>query len=212
MATSRLSIWNEALDEVPTDRVDALDEASVQAEKCDAHYGPSMQHLLEDHAYDFAIVRAPLAVAVNDRPREWRNCYALPVDMAAPRHLLPYGAADAGSVLYSWVGRARWLETRAPLRIAGNRLYANIDAATLEYVTNSPSEVRFTAMFARALALELASRIVMPILKDRKRKGELIVEARIARERAKAADMNRDHESPRDFMPEEMLAREGFPV
>ncbi|RSY83118.1 hypothetical protein DAH66_12680 [Sphingomonas koreensis] len=212
MAVSRLSIWNAALDEVPTDRVDALDEVSLQAEKCEAHYGPARQYLLEDHPYDFAIVRAPLAVATNDRASEWRFSYALPSDMASPRHLLPYGAAEAGAALYSWVGKARSLETRAPLRIAGNRLYANIEAATLEYVTSSPSEARFTAMFARALAMELATRIVMPLLKDRKRKGELMVEARIERERAKAADMNRDRESTRDFIPEEMLARAGYRV
>lgn len=211
MGFSKLQIWNMAIGELPSQRIQTVDEQSLEAEEAREAYPNALELLLEDHDYDFATMRAALAAVPNDRAAEWEYAYRLPSDMARPRYLLPYGATDAtASAVYSWIGRNRGFEARMPFRIAGDRLYCNIEGATLEYVTNSPSEQRFGALFARALALELASRIVMPVKKDSKRQGELIRLAEIARERCKAADMNRDPETTRDFIPEAQLAREGW--
>lgn len=210
MAFSRLQIWNMALAQVPAKRVDTIDEASIEREACSDAYEIALQKLLEGSDYDFATVRAPLAVAVNDRPAEWPYAYALPADLAKPLYLLPYDSAEAGNAVYSWVGRARGFEGRTPMRIAGNRLYARIENAVLEYVSNAPPESRFTAKFADALAKELASIIVMPINKDKRRQGDLIRIAEVARQRAEAENMNRDRESTRDFVPDILLAREGL--
>ena len=213
MPFSRLQIWNMALGELPAQRVETVDEKSNEADNAREAYPNALELLLEDHDYDFATVRVALASVPNDRVAEWRFAYQLPADMARPRLLLPYGSADAPApAAYSWIGRARGFEASTPFRISGDRLYCNIEGATLEYVTNSPSEQRFGGLFARALALELASRIVMPIKKDAKRQAELIRLAEIARERCKAADMNRDAETTRDFVPEAQLAREGWPI
>lgn len=211
MGFSKLEIWNMALAALPESHVDTIDERSLGAEACAREYPNALELLLEDHDYDFAVVRAPLAQVVNDRAAEWPFAYALPEDMARPRHLLPYSAGDAPvTAAYSWVGRLRGGEHRVPFRMAGDRIYCRIESATLEYVSKSPGEARFSAMFARALALELATRIVMPIKKDSKRQGELIRLAETARDRAKASDMNRDQESPRDFIPDSQLARMGL--
>lgn len=200
-----------ALGELPSSRVQTVDEVSLEAEEASASYDNALQLLLEDHDYDFAILRQALAAVVNDRPGEWRHAYALPGDMARLSHILPFGLGEvSGYAGYSWYGRMRGGERGVPHRVSGDRLYCNVDGAILEYVSRTPSEDRFSAMFARALALELASRIVMPIKKDSKRQGELLRLAETARERAKANDMNRDAETPRDFIPEAQLAREGW--
>ena len=212
MALDRLSIKNMALDELPADRIEAEDENSLNAEVTERNYQPALELLLEDHDWDFAIRRATLATIANVRANEWTYAYALPSDMASPRHLLPYASSAVASSVpgYSPVGRLRGFEVATPFVISGGTLFTDREEAVLEYITNAPAESTFTAKFARALATELASRIVMPIKKDSQRKGELIRQAEVDRERAKADDMNRDRETVRDFVPDMMLARMGI--
>lgn len=209
MGTSKLAIFNMALGDCPADRVDLVEENSLQAITCRDHYPEALKLLLEDHDYDFAVERVTLAAVANDRSNEWRFAYQLPSDLAKPLHLLPFPADTVGAH-YPRFGSYRAMEGKVPMRIANGRIYANVERAVLEFVTNAPSEARFTALFARALALELASRIVMPLLTSEKRQTALIRKAEIARERAKAADMNRDSESVLDFVSQEYLARMGF--
>lgn len=207
MGFSKLAIFNMAIAELPDARIDSVDEASLAAECCRDNYQQAVQMLVEDHAYDFAVVRTVLSPAENDRGGEWDYAYTLPSDMARPVNMLPFSADDASAGAWRFYGPGRSFESAAPYRIAAGKLYANSEKAVLEYVTNRPDESHFTAMFARAVALELAARIVMPVKKDQKRQDALIRFAEIARERAKAADMNRDRESTNDFTPEAFLAR-----
>jgi len=211
MALSKLQIWNMALAELPEQRIDSLDDVNLASDFLNDQYQPAIEFLLEDHNYDFATLREALAQVANDRPNEWQYAYRLPRDLARPLNLLPFsGDGTADAAVYSWTGRNRGLETLTPYRIANGKLYCNMEGALLEYATNAVAENQFTAKFARALALELAARVVMPIKKDAKRQGELIRMAEVARERAKADDMNRDRETARDFIPEFMLARMGY--
>lgn len=211
MALDPLAIKNMALDEVPTSRIQAEDENSVEAETVAAQYQPALEYLLEDYDWDFAIRRATLAQVTNDRSSEWEFAYRLPDDMLRPRFVLPFGADIApDSVGYPAWGPWRGFEGKVPMRIAGTTLYSTQENAILEYVSNAPAPATFTARFARALALEIASRVVMPIKKDRVRQGDLIKAAEVARERAKADEMNRDSESPRDFISESQLVRAGL--
>lgn len=212
MALSRLDIKNMAAAELPAQRIDAEDEGSLEAEALEAAYGPALAELLQDHEYDFAITRATLATVANGRGHEWQYAYALPGDLSVPLRLLPYRATDTAGASpgYAAYGAARGFENGVPYRISGGVLYANQEAAVLEYSSNAPAESTFSPKFARALALEIASRAVMPIKKDGRRQRELIAMAEVARERAKAEDMNRDREGLRDFVPEVQLARLGW--
>jgi len=200
-----------ALDEVPAEQIQAEDEASIAAEACGRSYQPSLELLLEDFDWGFAIRRATLALVTTDRGNEWAYAYRLPSDLSRPRFILPFGADEVSSSapVYPVAGVYRGFEGKWPFRIAGDRLYTNRENGIFEYVTNDPEVSTFTAKFARALALELASRIVMPIKKDRQRQGDLIKAAEVARERAKADEMNRDRETIRDFIPDTQLARVG---
>lgn len=211
MALDRLAIKNMALAELPADRIETEDEESLSAEVVEQHYQAALEWLLEDHDWDFAIRRVTLASIANTRANEWTYAYQLPSDMAGPRRIMPFGASDVASTVpgYSPVGRLRGFEAVTPFQIAEGVIYADREEAVFEYITNEPAEATFPAKFARALATELAARIVMPLNKDSKRKGELIRQAEVDRERAKADDMNRDRESVRDFVPDMMLARAG---
>lgn len=211
MALSRLAIKNMALDELPESRIDSEDEASLAAEELQDAWQPALELLLEDHDWEFATRRVTLAAVTNGRGHEWRYAYAAPSDMARPMRILPYRASDVVSgERWSEVGRLRGFEGAVPYRISDCIIYTTQESAVLEYISNAPSEARFSAKFARALALEMASRVVMPIKKDSKRQRELIAMAELAKDRAKAEDMNRDAESPRDFIPEVQLARMGY--
>jgi hypothetical protein len=212
MALSRKQIINLALAELPADRIDSEEDLSFEAETAREHYQPALELLLEDHDWDFAIRRVTLAAVTNDRGNEWTYAYDLPTDLASPRRLLPFGADEMATSIpgYSPVGRLRGFEAITPYVISGGTLFTDREAAVLEYVTNEPEEATFTAKFARALVTELASRLVMPIKKDSRRKGELMRQAEIDRERAKADDMNRDRETIRDFVPDMQLARLGL--
>lgn len=214
MALSPLELKNMALDEVPAERIDAEDEVSLAAEACARSYQPALELLLEDYDWDFALRRQTLAVIDNDRGNEWAYAYRLPSDIARPRFVLPFGADEVpvsgSSPIYPVAGVYRGFEGRYPFVIANDALYSNRENGILEYVTNNPDVSKFTAKFARAFALELASRIVMPLLKSRERQGDLIKAAEVARERAKAEAMNRDKETIRDFIPESLLVREGI--
>jgi len=226
MALSLAQIYNMALGDCPADRIDLPDDGSFEAETCNAHYQPSLELLLEDHDWDFAVRRVSLAAITNDRADEWGYAYALPSDMARPRYILPPASGSVTAAIETgldpetvqlvttptkyWMGRLAGYEGAVDYRVANGMLYTSISGAVLEYVTNAPSEADFPAKFAKALAAELASRIVMPILKDRTRQGDLIKAAEVARERAKAADMNRDPETTYDFVSEVQAARVGM--
>lgn len=226
MSLSVTQIYNMALGDCPADRIDAPDDGSFEAEACNTHYQPALELLLEDHDWDFAVIRSTLAELTNDRADEWGFAYALPSGMARPRYILPPASGSTTAAIENgfdpeavllvttaskyWMGRLAGYEGAVDYRIADSKLYTSISGAVLEYVTNAPSEAVFTAKFARALGAELASRIVMPILKDRARQQELLKAAEIMRERAKAADMNRDPETTYDFISEVQAARMGM--
>ncbi|WP_028970157.1 hypothetical protein [Sphingomonas sp. URHD0057] len=213
MGRSPLDIKNMALAEVPSTRIETEGEASIEGQETLAAYQPALEYLLEDFDWGFAIRRQTLATLLtNDRTAEWQYAYALPEDMARPRFVLPFGAdlANSGVPSYPAWGPWRGFEGMVPFRISGSTIYTTQQFAILEYISNAPEPSTFSARFARALALEIASRIVTPIKKDRARQGDLIKMAEAARERAKADEMNRDPESPRDFVSESQLVRAGI--
>lgn len=220
MALDKIGICNEALAEVPADPIADFDEESLEAEWAGRRYGPALAFLLEQHDWKFPITRGALAAIDNDRPGEWAYAYALPSNCASELRLFPAYQNPSLAQLPLLAGQ-RLAPTYAyyfpvdilaySYLIAGRTVYTNVQEAVLEYVRDDPSEATFSAMFTRALSLELASRLVMPIKKDPKRQGDLIKMAEVARDRAIADSRNRDpSESRYDiFQNESQLAREG---
>lgn len=217
---SRIGIKNEALAELPASRITAEDEASVEARETAAAYDDCKRDLLESHPWSFATRRAVLAEVTNPRSSEWLFAYAVPSDMASPRYLIPdlsalgLGLPIPGSSIPPYYEVWSGLNFGAyPIFILENGvIYSNIETATLEYGVNNINESVMPGLFRRALALEIASRIVMPIKKDRQLKGDLIKQAEAQKSRAMAEDDNRHPKAFPNlgYMNEVGLARSGY--
>ncbi len=100
-----------------------------------------------------------------------------------------------------------WVFGVKVLTIAGGVLYSSLPAPTLEYVSNDVGSERFTALFGRAVATELAARLVMPLLNDRARQGDLARQAEMAKQRAVADDLNRNKRTDLEFASDRALSR-----
>lgn len=213
----RLSIKNDALSELPSAPITAEDEQSLEAAETERVYDQALKELLEAHDWGFANRRVALAVVANTRDSEWLYAYAVPADMGTPKGIVPdwegMGLGIPVEGLFTppyyevWSGAGSAFE----YLIENGVIYTNVENAAFEYGASTVSEAVMPAMFARALALEIASRIAMPIKKDRELKGDLIKQAEAAKARAMADDENRN---PRrhgiGYVSEAAMARAGY--
>jgi hypothetical protein len=225
MPFSQVDIANMALIEVPAPRISSFDDDTEEARNVRQVYQFCLELMLQAHDWDFEVQRASLTpLATNDRSNEWGYAYQLPSDGITPRVLRP---ADPGSTPSSTI--VAGLQTVAypvcfptesrldpglnlyPFTIANGILYTNLQNATLEYSVDNAGEGEFSALFANALALEIASRIVMPLRQDTKRQDYLIGKAEIARQRAIAADMNRVPRQDFGFISADTIVRSQDP-
>lgn len=210
MPLSRVEIANLALDELPSREISSFEDESLQAQVCDRHYQQALDELLEN-PWNFARTRVTLVATTNTRSDAWPYAWAMPSNVAFPLGVEIIPTAQAGSVYLdpaepvSVVGD---IEGRAlSYDFEGGKLYTRSSTARLVYIQTGPEIETFTAQFRRALVVLLASRIVMPILKDPQRKRELIQEAEVARDRALAADRNRTRQTYGNFIPDAVAAR-----
>jgi hypothetical protein len=140
--TSRVSICNQALDEIGKDSISSFSEDSAQAFKCRAHYDSVRKSMLSAYPWKFARTSVALAGVVPAPYYEgrWIFGYVIPSDCLKVRRLIP----------------VVWLpddELGAPFSINGNYLY------TYDFTTES----LFPPLFTDAFAMALASRLCMPL-------------------------------------------------
>lgn len=219
MARDKVSICNAALDELPAETIQSIDDVdSVGARACKRHYPNVLSDLLAEWDFEAAIRRVALAETDNDRDYEWSHAYVRPASIASPIRVLPYRAAlDAADVTVLPGQRlypAGWgyfpENVGVRFALAGNKVYTHEPSAVLEYVTAEPDLGQMPQLFLRAMELELAARIVMPVIKNAKRQRELIVAAEAARQRAIADDRNNSPDRYDTVASEEALVRAGL--
>lgn len=209
MAYSDTEICNLALAELPEKSIASLDEASIQARECKRLYKTALQELFEAHPWSFATTRLALAQIANDREGEWSFAYAVPNSMAMLRKVVFVPTAAAGDFIplvgqtFAPVGAI--LLDRAPAQpfiLAGSTIYTDVEAAVIEYMPVG-AEAVFPALFVKALYFELASRLCTPLSKQADKRRELMGQAELYRQRAQAADLNRQP-NPYDPFPESL--------
>lgn len=215
---NQLTICNDALDELPSGNIQSIEDPDdVGARACKRHYQTTLEDLLAEWDYDAAIRRAILAETTNDRPGEWVYCYTEPSEARGVLRVLPnYTANYYGAAYTQLEGQSVWTgigyfprDAGTPYIRANGKIYSNTPQAVCEYITADVNLGLFSSLFGRAFALELASRIVVPVLKDYARQKTLIGAAEVARQRAIADDQNN---SPRryDIWPsEDAIVRAG---
>jgi hypothetical protein len=217
-AAARIDICNQAIAELPAKPIQSIDENSLEARECRRFYPQVIREMLEGpHDWSFQNRRTVLAqLATNGRDREWAYAYAVPADMGTPIRVLPdFDSLGLGipvplpgdPYMETWATQLGSIEM--PYIIENGTLYTNAATATLEYGVNDIEEVVIGPLVERAIVAELASRLAVPVKKDRKLKGELIQEAEVAWARAMADDLNRQPQSYPEYVSEVMLARSG---
>lgn len=201
MAAPDLDICNLALAQIPQAKITSLNENSLAAQWTLPAYPQALGEMLEKHKWRFARRWATLAAVENDQAQQWRHAYALPSDMVGePVSLMLDPAKVAG-----YCGPAAGDDVAYD--ISGDTLYCYLPSARLRYTSGEIEPAKFPATFRYALALEIASRVVMPILKSSSRQGDLIKAASVAWQRALAEDINRAPEKMMDFVPHDVAAR-----
>lgn len=211
MAT-QTGICNEALSEIAADPINSIDEASSSAFYCKMHYASVLEELLGWTDWDWAIRRVTLAAQVNNRPGEWLYRYAKPVGMADALRVLPTVTDQVASlpVVGPYPFPAWDALGRLPFVMADGSIYTNVADAILEYQVNAVDPAVIDRFAARAAALELASRLAMPIKKSRELKGDLIKQAELAKQRAIAESENRQPKIQTDYISPVEYARMGY--
>lgn len=208
----KLGICNLACAEIAAGSIASLDESSVSAAECNRQFDPCLTELLEWSDWWFAKTRATLAEIANDRLDEWTYAYALPTDCATPLMLREYDAT-ATQRQYALAGPYNFpSQAGIPLRflVDGHVLYANVGPAVLEYSRNNVLPGDLPALVARALALEIASRIAYPIKKDMKLTDTMVRKAEVAKSRAIADNENQSPRIETDYVTEAEFARMGY--
>lgn len=208
MAAISIAVCNVALAEVRASAIADIDDDSAEANACAIHYPDALQVLLESHEWGFARKRVTLASLANDRSGEWVYAYSVPPDMAVAGTLVYPQQTPISGVYYPWP--YDW--PRPPFWMSdfvldGGVIYTNLEGAIFEYTGRDIEESRMPAMFKRALALELASRLAITLLNDRTMKGDLIQQAEAAKRRAMAEDLNRNPRRDRPSVDDVAIVR-----
>lgn len=224
---SLTAIANEAIAELPAHPITSLDDGSREAEECARFLPGIVSELIGYHDWDFVNRRVALAQVTNDRPGEYEYAYALPGQLASPIKLI---RPEVGNSIFSVATGSGvsiidvivtpmlfWPTTQLPhaaidYDIASGVLYTDLEQAILEYSTDALEPATWTALFAKAVIMELAARIYRPLLGEKGDSGELREKRGIAMmylNRAVADDLNRNPRERRAFVAEGVAARLG---
>lgn len=218
---SQLDICNQAIALIKAKAIQSLGDNSLEARECSRFYPQVLAVALEgpvgsNHVFSFANRRVVLAETTNDREHEWLYAYAVPADMGTPLRVIPdWEGAGAGIPVpipgepyaETWSGTALY---EAPYSIENGIIYTNVETATLEYGLNDIEEGSLPAIVVDAMVTDLASRIVVPVKGDDKKRRQYMEEADLLWQRAVADDQNRHPQRHGNYVSEAMAARAGW--
>lgn len=186
MASSEVKICNMAIGRVGASVfIDALSEASQEANVCSIFYESCRDRVLADGLWDFATSRAVLA-DLGTPPTNWQYRYALPSDFLASQYLVIEGT------------RTPLAKSRIPFKLAEENdvrvLYTDQADAELVYTRRITNPNLFSPQFESALAWLLASEIAMPLSAAPNLGGNAFKMYLAAISQAQAASLNEGRE------------------
>ena len=203
-------ICNLALAEIAAGPIIHLTDNSIEAREASRFAIPLLAEVSLWSDWSWAVTRANLANAANDRPAEWTGAYTLPSNCARP--LAIRCPQDNAGYLPQGGPFAYPVQDAIPLAFLheGGLIYCNVPNAMLVYVATLTDPTVLPPLVQRAFALELAARIAIPIRKDTALARELGAAAELARARAIAEDYNQRVLRPASFVSVAALARRGI--
>lgn len=167
-------------------------EGSAQAEHCAHFYPLARDALLEMHPWSFAVRRVNLAQA-GTPPPTWGFAYAVPTALIRPLAILMPGATDDTDT-QDYV-----IEVDSD---GARRVYTDIEAAIMRYITQVSDTTKFTPLFVNTLSWLLASYLAGPITKDPNIVAAAYKLFRVERGEAMVADASAKKGAPyKDFRP-----------
>lgn len=196
---SKVQICNRALSaHLGAGRINALDEATTQAEQCALHFDDALATILERHDWTFARRRRALAEVVNDR-EDWAHKYSVPSDMLR----ITWIGSNAGRTYAEDVAAGPGVDRET----IGNAIYCDTATAYIRYTAKIEDVGILPQTVRNALAAELASLIAMPITQDTKLARAARDAADLAIERAIVDDEAKEPPAAYGHMPDWATAR-----
>lgn len=190
-------------------------DGSVEAGYCATFYSVARQEALELGTFKWGVTRVALALASTNPSTTWAYAYARPSNCLDPLRVLPTSLLEVDA----------WPADRRPELVPTNAAYSERAGAEFEIegdliLTNEPDAVlvykvdvtdttKFSASFASALSMLLASYIASPIIKGEQgaRVGLTWRQAAVsAISSASAMDANASQETS-EFIPSSVRAR-----
>lgn len=142
MPITEVSICNSALIKIGQERITALDEQSKAAILCNERYPHIRDEVLEDHPWNFALVRASLSQLTDAPLFGYDYAYQKPADC------LRIWKTDIDDVDY---------------RIEGDQVLTDEDTFNCIYIKQETNPAKFSRAFAEAVAFRLAAELAYAI-------------------------------------------------
>lgn len=172
---SQVGIINEALVELGSTRfINSIEDSIAPAPSAKVIFDAVVRFLLDDHPWNWAIVRAELNAAAAAPEFGFDYAYTLPTDCL--RWLPP--ANEDGDAYFE--GREE-----------GSKLVTNkAPPLVIRYISAAEGAIiaKWSASFERAVALEIAARLAEPITQDESIKDRVRAEAERQLRKAKRRD------------------------
>ena len=135
MATTDVTICNNALIKIGASRISALSDLSEKARILQEQYNKIRRDLLYAHPWNFAIKRDTVAADATPPLFEWDNRFALP--------------SDCLRVLSTDQDPGEW-------HVEGRFIVANSSTLNISYIKDEADASTFTPGFAEVLSLKIA--------------------------------------------------------
>lgn len=212
MSAALIKACNEALAQIAAGQIASLTENSIEARECNRFAEALLEEMADWTTWRALIKREALAATTNDRPAEWLFCYQAPSDLADP---IAVREVEDDATELPLGGPFPFPQQDAyPLAFIyeGDKIYSNVEDATLVYASSSLSAAQMTPLMRRAFVLELASRLALAVKKDAKIAKAMQDLAEVARGRAIADEENKIRVNERRYVSHAEYARMGIGV
>ena len=154
---------NDALGQIGSARITAIDDGSVNANFCQLFYPTLRDGMLRGHFWNFALTWVELAQDAVLPTIGTAYSYELPSDFLRLKVYAGSNPSSSSSVF--WVPGVRYVSY---YKIEGTKLRTNDGSAFIQYVRRVENADEWDAEFYQAVCTRLASKLALAIRKDPK--------------------------------------------
>lgn len=149
--TSEVSICNTALIGANSATITALNQDSIEAERCSVFYAQTRDEVLRAHPWNFAIKQQVLQLEAQAPVFEFDNKFTLPSDCL----------------------RVLTMDTEHRFKIKGRALHTDAPSVSIEYIAREEDPTVYDSLFISALSARLAQRLSYAAHGDKERIEQL---------------------------------------